>query len=115
MRDINNYISYLNSKGFSVSVHGKNIGGLIENNIHNNPYCTFVKTKDEAWKKCVQCQQNVFNAYNNDYLFGMCYAGVEEYVFYVNDKTFISISGYGIDKEKAEKLVFSPCLLHLFN
>ena len=103
IRDINNYISYLNSKGFSVSVHGKNIGGLIENNIHNNPYCTFVKTNDEAWKKCVQCQQNVFNAYNNDYLFGMCYAGVEEYVFYVNDKTFISISGYGIDKEKAKK------------
>ena len=103
IRDINNYISYLNSKGFSVSVHGKNIGGLIENNIHNNPYCTFVKTNDEAWKKCVQCQQNVFNAYNSDYLFGMCYAGVEEYVFYVNDKTFISISGYGIDKEKAKK------------
>lgn len=101
--DINNYISYLNSKGFSVSVHGKNIGGLIENNIHNNPYCTFVKTNDEAWKKCVQCQQNVFNAYNSDYLLGMCYAGVEEYVFYVDDKTFISISGYGIDKEKAEK------------
>lgn len=101
--DINNYISYLNSKGFSVSVHGKNIGGLIENNIHNNPYCTFIKTNDEAWKKCVQCQQNVFNAYNSDYLFGMCYAGVEEYVFYVDDKTFISISGYGIDKEKAVK------------
>ena len=101
--DINNYISYLNSKGFSVSVHGKNIAGFIENNIHNNPYCTFVKTNDEAWKKCVQCQQNVFNAYNNDYLFGMCYAGVEEYVFYVDDKTFISISGYGIDKEKAKK------------
>ena len=103
IRDLNNYISYLNSKGFSVSVHGKNIGGLIENNIHNNPYCTFVKTNDEAWKKCVHCQQNVFNAYNSDYLFGMCYAGVEEYVFYVNDKTFISISGYGIDKEKAKK------------
>lgn len=101
--DINNYISYLNSKGFSVSLHGKNIAGFIENNIHNNPYCTFVKTNDEAWKKCVQCQRNVFNAYNNDYLFGMCYAGVEEYVFYVDDKTFISISGYGIDKEKAKK------------
>ena len=101
--DINHYISYLNAKGFSVSVHGKNIGGLIENNIHNNPYCTFVKTNDEAWKKCVQCQQKVFNAYNSDYLFGMCYAGVEEYVFYVDEKTFVSISGYGIDKEKAVK------------
>lgn len=101
IKDINNYISYLNSNGFSVSVHGKNIGGLIENNIHKNSYCTFIKTSDEAWNQCVKCQQNVFNAYNNDYLFGMCWAGVEEYVFYVDDKTFISISGYGIDKEKA--------------
>lgn len=31
----------------------------------------------------------------------MCHAGVEEYVFYVAPKTFISVSGYGINKEKA--------------
>lgn len=101
INDINNYINYLNAKGLSVSVHGKTISGLIENNIHKNSYCTFIKTRDEAWKQCVKCQQKVLKAYNNDYLFGMCHAGVEEYVFYVDDKTFISISGYGIDKEKA--------------
>ena len=28
INDINNYISYLNSKGLSVSVHGKTAGGL---------------------------------------------------------------------------------------
>lgn len=101
INDINSYINYLNSKGLSVSVHGKTISGLIENNIHKNSYCTFIKTRDEAWKQCVKCQQKVLKAYNNDYLFGMCHAGVEEYVFYVDDKTFVSISGYGIDKEKA--------------
>ena len=101
INDINNYINYLSSKGLFVSVHGKTISGLIENNIHKNSYCTFIKTRDEAWKRCVKCQQKVLKAYNNDYLFGMCHAGVEEYVFYVDDKTFISISGYGIDKEKA--------------
>ena len=105
INDINNYISYLNSKGLSVSVHGKTVGGLIEHNIHRNPYCTYVKTCDEAWDYCVRCQQKVFNAYGSDLLFGMCWAGVEEYVFYVDSKTFISVGGYGIDKEKANKRI----------
>lgn len=105
IEDINNYISYLNNKGLSISVHGKIIGGLLEHNIHANPFCTFVKTNDDAWKKCITCQQKVFSRCNKDYLFGMCYAGVEEYVFYVDDKTFISVSGYGIDKEKAAERI----------
>ena len=105
IEDINNYISYLNNNGLSVSVHGKIIDGLLEHNIHENPFCTFVKTNDEAWKKCVKCQQKVFSRCNKDYLFGMCYAGVEEYVFYVDDKTFISDSRYGIDKEKATERI----------
>lgn len=103
--DINNYITYLNSKGLYVTVHGKQDGGLLEHNIHSNPYCCFIKTNDEAWSHCIKCQQKVLDAFNNDYRFGMCWAGVEEYVFYVNSKTFISVSGYGIDREKAEKRI----------
>lgn len=105
IEDINNYISYLNDNGLSISVHGKIISGLLEYNIHRNPFCTFVKTNDEAWKKCVKCQQKIFNVRNKDYFFGMCYAGVEEYVFYVDDKTFVSVSGYGIDNEKASQRI----------
>lgn len=101
MEDIDNYISYLTNIGLSVSIHGKTIGGLLEHNVHRNPFCTFVKTNDEAWEKCIKCQQKIFSRYNKDYLFGMCHAGVEEYVFYVDDKTFVSVSGYGIDREKA--------------
>ena len=105
INDINDYMNYLNSKGLYVSVHGKTISGLIENNTHKNSYCSFIKTRDEAWKRCVKCQQNVLKAYNGDCSFGMCHAGVEEYVFYVDDKTFISVSGYGIDKEKAAERI----------
>lgn len=105
INDINSYISYLNSKGLYISVHGKIISGLLEHNIHKNPYCSFIKTSDEAWAHCVKCQQKVFNACNNDCLFGMCYAGVEEYVFYVNSKTFISVSGYGVERKKATERI----------
>ena len=113
IEDINNYISYLNKRGLSVSVHGKIIGGLIEHNLHKNPFCSFVKTNDEAWEKCIKCQQKVFGKYNNEYLFGMCYAGVEEYVFFVDDKTFISVSGYGLDKDKATE--YMTRLAHEYN
>lgn len=105
IKDINSYISYLNSKGLSISVHGKIVGGLLEHNIHKNPYCCFVKTNDDAWTNCIKCQQKVFNACNNDCLFGMCWAGVEEYVFYVDSKVFISVSGYGINKQKATERI----------
>lgn len=101
INDIDNYISYLNSKGLSVSVHGKLINGLIKHNLHKNPYCIFFKAYDDTLSQCLKCQQKVFNAHNNDYIFGMCWAGVEEYVFYIDSKTFISVSGYGIEKEKA--------------
>lgn len=101
--DINNYISFLNSKGLYVTVHGKGISGILEHNIHNNPFCLFVKTDPTAWHHCVMRQQKVFEEYDKEVLFGMCYAGLEEYVFFVNNKTFISVSGYGINRIQAEK------------
>ena len=99
--DINRYISYLNNNGLFVTVHGKGISGLLEHNIHRNPFCSLVKTDPNAWQKCIQCQQKVFKEYKKEFFFGMCYAGVEEYVFFANDKIFVSVSGYGINEEKA--------------
>lgn len=103
--DINQYITYLNNTGLFVTVHGKGISGLLEHNIHRNPFCSLVKTDEDAWKKCVHCQQKIFKEYKKGCLFGMCYAGVEEYVFFVNDKTFISVSGYGINRKKATERI----------
>ena len=99
--DINRYISYLNNNGLFVTVHGKGIGGLLEHNIHRNPFCPLVKTDPNAWQKCIQCQQKVLKEYKKEFFFGMCYAGVEEYVFFANDKIFVSVSGYGINEDKA--------------
>lgn len=103
--DINKYIAYLNSIGFSVTVHGDSISGLLENNIHRNTFCSLVKTDSNAWQKCVKCQKKVFDHAKEGELFGMCYAGVEEYVYFANDNTFISVGGYGIDKEKASNRI----------
>ena len=99
--DINNYIDYLNTLGFSVTVHGKYASGFLIHNIHSNPFCTLVKTDPQAWQKCIACQQKVFREHKKEAIFGMCHAGMEEYVFFVNDKIFISVSGYGINREKA--------------
>lgn len=103
--DINNYISYLNSNGLYVTVHGKGISGLLEHNTHNNPFCLLVKTDHAAWHHCVICQQKVFEKSDKEFIFGMCHAGMEEYVFFVNNKTFISVSGYGINKIQAKKRI----------
>ena len=99
--DINNYIDYLNSQGLRVTVHGKYASGLLIHNIHSNPFCTLVKTDPQAWQKCIACQQKVFKEHRKEVIFGMCHAGMEEYVFFANDKIFISVSGYGINREKA--------------
>lgn len=105
IKDINNYINFLNSKNLYISVHGKLASGLLEHNIHTNPYCSFIKTNDDAWTQCIKRQHKVFNACNNDCLFGMCWAGVEEYVFYVDSITFISVSGYSINKKRATERI----------
>jgi YesN/AraC family two-component response regulator len=107
--DINQYISYLNNSGLSVTVQGKDIDGLFENNIHRNPFCSLVKTDEAAWQECIHCQHKVLKEHKRESLFGMCYAGVEEYVFFVNDKAFISVSGYGIDKERAARRITRLC------
>lgn len=99
--DINRYIAYLNRSGLFVTVHGKGLGGLLQHNIHRHPYCCLVKTDEEAWQTCIRCQQKVYRAHKQGSLFGMCHAGMEEYVFFVGDKTFVSVSGYGIHREKA--------------
>ena len=105
IKDINNYIDYLESKGLNVSVHGKTVSGLLEHNIHKNPFCVYLKTNADIQKRCVKCQQKVLSAFNSDYLFGMCHAGVEEYVFFVSKSTFISVGGYKVDTQKAKERI----------
>ena len=107
--DINRYINYLNQQGLDISVHGKAVGGLLQHNFHKSPYCEYVKSSREAQDKCIACQQKVYNRRDKEFFLGMCHAGVEEYIFYTEFNTFISVSGYGIHKEKALKYIDKLC------
>ena len=110
--DINQYIGYLNNIGLFITVHGKGISGLLEHNIHRHPFCSLVKTDSNAWDKCILSQQKIFKQYRLDFLFGMCHVGMEEFVFFANEKTFVSVSGYGINK-KSEK-AYKPFVAGIF-
>ena len=46
----------------------------------------------------MNCRQKVYKKSGEDIFFGMCHAGIEEYVFFVNSGSFVR---YGINKEKA--------------
>ncbi len=101
IQDIDNYIEYLNQCGYQITVHGRTVSGITQHNIHTNPFCAYVKTDEIAWSKCVECQAKVLKEYEKGQIFGMCHFGLEEYVFFVDDMTFVSVSGYGINKDKA--------------
>jgi len=103
--DINKYISYLEQTGLYVTIHGKGISGLLEHNIHRHPFCALIKTDDDAWQKCISSQKQIYKDHAKGSLFRMCYAGMEEYIFFVNDATFVSVSGYGIHREKAAECI----------
>lgn len=89
--DINNYISFLNSMGYYVTVKGKRIAGLPEHNVHNNPFCSFVKTNSAAREYCMSCRQKVCQKSGEGIFLGMCRAGIEEYVLFVNSGSFVSV------------------------
>lgn len=67
--DINNYIPFLNSIGYYVTVREKRIAGLPEHNVHNNPFCSFVKTNSAAREYRMNCRQNNGGSLHNGQIF----------------------------------------------
>lgn len=111
LKDIGRYIDHLTAtNAFSVTLHGDFVAvpELIRYNFHLNPYCRFVKTVTENWETCVKKQCQVFEKCNEGEFFGVCHAGVGEYVYpiTVNGCTvgFISVGGYkGTNEEEVQK------------
>ena len=108
------YMGFLKDEcGLSITVHDAgrgfitdNIVSIIPYNVHSNGYCLYAKTKREVWDKCIFNQKKVVEKLRRDgAFFGMCYMGVEEYVFpiLVGEEVvgFVSVSGYGKDRERA--------------
>ena len=110
---IESYIIYLITEcGLSVSLHpqGKEtlitFSNLMRFNLHDNSYCAYIKSTAEGHKSCLEQQKKVFRkcAEKNDCFFGICHAGVFEYVCPIFNGVsvvgFISVSGYSSNEVK---------------
>lgn len=118
--DIKNYMLFLKEKcGLMVTLHPHERESLITSselisfNIHESPYCIYVKSHPTAQRHCIERQGKVFDKCKSGSYCGACYAGVWEYVYPISNGKecvgFISVSGYGCDgaesfvKRTAEK------------
>lgn len=102
---IKNYILFLKRElKISVTLHPNGNDSiilpseLISFNIHDNPYCVYVKTCSEAQNHCILKQRKIVEKLENGAFCGVCYAGVREFVYPIKngDKImgFLCVSGY---------------------
>ena len=102
---IKNYILWLRkNRRISVSLHSAGNESLFSEpelsafNVHDNPYCAYLKGSKCAAADCVKKQAAAQEKSASGAYTGMCRAGVFEFVYPINspDKTvgFISVSGY---------------------
>ena len=112
LRTIKNYILFLKSEcNLYVSLHPKGnealitLSDLITFNIHDNPYCVFVKGFADAKKHCVDRQKKVCAKCKEGSFSGTCFAGVREFVYPLTNGNeflgFISVSGYKTDSAES--------------
>ncbi len=108
---IRDYLLYLTKNcNLCVTLHPMRDETLITNsflmnfNIHDNPYCSYIKSSPGGHARCLAQQKKVMNkclSAKNGFC-GACYAGVLEYVYPLSDGDevigFVSVSGYAGDK-----------------
>ena len=102
---IKNYILYLKKEcGLFITLHPKENENLIVPseliafNLHDNPYCIYLKSFPHAYQHCVERQGKVFDKCLNGSFCGCCFSGCMEFVYPISNgnKTigFISVGGY---------------------
>lgn len=69
--------------------------------INRHPYCLYVKSNPSAWNHCMDRLPRLESLCRGGAFCGVCYAGMGEYVFPVQDFDgtvlgFISVSGYAV-------------------
>lgn len=71
---------------------------LINFNIHDNPYCTYLKSFPHVWRHCVERQGKVLDKCREGSFCGSCFAGCKEFVYPISNGKetvgFISVGGY---------------------
>ena len=102
-KSIIRYIEYLKMQhGLDVTLHGRGLSPYLSElapyNVHDCPYCMYVKSSEECLSRCRESQRRALNASREGAFFGSCYAGVSEFVFPVrcggDVSAFISVGGY---------------------
>lgn len=112
VKDIKNYILYLKREcGLYITLHPHvdesliTMSELINFNIHEHPYCIYIKTFDNAYRHCIERQKKVREKCREGSFCGKCFAGVWEFVYPIkrNDQLlgFISVSGYQTENAKS--------------
>lgn len=108
---IKNYILFLkNDCKLSVTLHPCeneqfiSSSELIEFNIHENPYCIYIKNFPNARQHCIDRQKKIRYMCKNGSFCGICYAGIFEYIYPIydgiSDIGFICVSGYKSENYK---------------
>ncbi|MBO4980187.1 MAG: AraC family transcriptional regulator [Clostridia bacterium] len=107
LKEIQQYVTYLIGEcRLSVTLHPLSrenmilFSDLMQFNVHDNAYCTYIKSLPSAHNRCLAQQKRVLahcQKHQSGFC-GVCYAGVSEYVYPIrNGKQtvgFISVSGY---------------------
>lgn len=107
---IKNYILYLKKEcSLSITLHSYGSSLILKKdllvfNIHENPYCVFVKSCKAAQEHCVEKQPKIAEKCKDGSFCGVCYAGVKEYVYPIyfdgNVVGFICVSGFSCENSK---------------
>ena len=114
VEDIASYIEFLHSQlGLEITLHATDgfllpyTGQLLSYTIHSNPYCLCVKSDKSMWNVCIRNQSRVYERCRQGAFFGVCYAGMGEFVLPVchgeTQLGFVSVSGYLDPSGTAEK------------
>lgn len=125
--DILSYIRHLRAaEKLSLTVHlmqfnpyrHMDFGNLYT--VHPNPLCVYLKENVRLMDHCIERQTKVVERAARGRYCGMCWAGVTEYVYPVRDPdgriaAFISVSGYGVERERALPRLIRACRIHGLN
>ncbi len=108
---IKNYILFLKKEcKLAITLHSFSSNLILKKellifNIHENPYCVFVKSCKDAYTHCILKQGKIIEKCKNGSFIGTCWAGVKEFVYPVTYDNavvgFICVSGFS-DKKGAE-------------
>lgn len=101
-KNIRNYLTFLSQK-YNVQICIKDFYGFIPINkeldealqpflAHTNPFCMYMKSEQQSYFRCLSMIRKMYEKFeksSRDYYFGMCHAGLYEYIVPIRHKEFL--------------------------